>query len=365
MVVNFASELLRIARATDIVDEALLKEAKRLIERYARDAVQADYVEFMREALVGDRPGLITVWSSTNVPHTDALEEGGGYKNQTCFAFATSTPLWVVDQHDGVLTQESECTDLWSGTSNLPLYESTSPSQGFRTSIMVPGQVAKERTSGVLILESTERLDPTPAAQADLVEIASALAILIRHERSTSSSIEETIQTIRDIEESVHITRLVGTAKPKVFVAFSSRADDEVMASIRTVLDTYCTDAQLSVIAWDEMHTPGDINEQIVGEILDATDGVCYLSEPANGSKEGSYRDNDNVLIEAGMLHVLSRSGTCKGWIPVRERDSPPVPFDFVTQRLVLVPRLREDGHLNKRNFELDLRNKLEALLGT
>jgi hypothetical protein len=63
------------------------------------------------------------------------------------------------------------------------------------------------------------------------------------------------------------------------------------------------------------------------------------MSEYTGGDRY-KYTDNRNVLFEAGMMHALAKSGeVMKGWIPIREKDSPPSPFDFNSETIVEVPR--------------------------
>ena len=64
------------------------------------------------------------------------------------------------------------------------------------------------------------------------------------------------------------------------------------------------------------------------------------------------------------MLHSLTNSpvGTPSGWIPIREKQSPRIPFDFASERILLIERSR-DGKLMKEQFRASLRGKVNALL--
>lgn len=118
------------------------------------------------------------------------------------------------------------------------------------------------------------------------------------------------------------------------------------------------------------MHSPGDINVQVAEEILSARYGICFFSEEPETDESAasvrSYKDNPNVLMEAGMLHMVTEGngGVGTGWIPIREPASPAMPFDLVSQRTVLVPRDKA-GKFHKRAFAKDLRAKLSALVDT
>jgi hypothetical protein len=92
------------------------------------------------------------------------------------------------------------------------------------------------------------------------------------------------------------------------------------------------------------------------------------LSECADnpGPEELPYRDNPNVLFEAGMLQALTNAPSAEpvGWIPVREdvRFSGPPPFDVAGERLVVVPR-SNPGSFNEDSFDVSLRNAVRALV--
>jgi len=108
---------------------------------------------------------------------------------------------------------------------------------------------------------------------------------------------------------------------------------------------------------------PGDINEKLLKEISTCRYGVCYFSEPAAEGEAFQYRDNLNVVFEAAMLHALTNDITAapKGWLPIREKSSPSLPFDFASQRLLMVPR----GAQNELNVDLflsELRQKIAAM---
>lgn len=66
------------------------------------------------------------------------------------------------------------------------------------------------------------------------------------------------------------------------------------------------------------------------------------------------------------MLHALINSPDAppSGWIPVREKDSPPAPFDFATERIELVERDAR-GQLDEDDFGRRIRRRIDALLQT
>lgn len=162
--------------------------------------------------------------------------------------------------------------------------------------------------------------------------------------------------------ESTSFLEITELAKPKLFLASSSKADQEANAVLRSVLDTYSN--RLEVVTWYEISKSGNINQHIIREILSSSYGVCYFSEAVDGPPATRYQDNPNVLFEAGMLHVLSYAdqSSSEGSLPIRESKSPKLPFDFAAERILTVPRL-QNGSLNVPAFENELRNRLNNLL--
>ena len=67
------------------------------------------------------------------------------------------------------------------------------------------------------------------------------------------------------------------------------------------------------------------------------------------------------MLHERTRSHAEQNHGEPTGWIPVREEDSPPAPFDFSGERILYVPRTSA-GVDEPRLREL-LTRRIEALL--
>ena len=62
------------------------------------------------------------------------------------------------------------------------------------------------------------------------------------------------------------------------------------------------------------------------------------------------------------MLHALTSEAGSRtfAWIPVREEQSPQIPFDFGSENVLSVPR--EEGEFNEDDFRAKLRARLRAL---
>jgi hypothetical protein len=117
------------------------------------------------------------------------------------------------------------------------------------------------------------------------------------------------------------------------------------------------------------IYESGSIPQQISKEISGSRFGLCYFSELLEADGHPKHQDSLNVTFEAGMLHARTATTTNdtshqpSGWIPIREKDSGPPPFDFAAERILYVPR-DEKGDLCDKAFEDMLRKRIQKLLG-
>lgn len=358
---SFADDLLQFARTVDIVNTEIFDHARTLVEKYLKDALNINYFEFMRETVVSGCTGLETVWA-TSQKHSEPIKSpDGNYTNQICFAFDERIPLWVVGKDKAPLIKSEAYMELWSGRDSLPKY---APVEGYeiRTAIIIPVRKKGGSLLGVLDLESVEYLDITETAKNELSLISEAIGLLSEREAMIANDTADTKTALRNLENSFGSKSLLRLSKPQLFFAWPSKADQSVIAAIRTALDGFSD--RVKIITWDEIEISGNINDQIIEHLLGSTYGVCYFSEPSGADADSHYVDNANVLIEAGMLHVLSQhdQSSAAAWIPVREQEPPPIPFDFIAQRILTVPRL-QSGELNEKLFVEQLRKRIESLL--
>jgi hypothetical protein len=161
------------------------------------------------------------------------------------------------------------------------------------------------RVLGIMCVEAGEYLDIADYDRQELRVLADALGVLLdlRHLNDVQSlGTRDAVANLRRIKQAVVFPQV---AKPRVFVAFSSRADQEVVGVLLDELENL-TD-QLRVLSWDRIDETGTISAQLAEAISTSQFGVCYLSEPDG---QGGFRDNANVLFEAGMMHSLALTGS-------------------------------------------------------
>jgi hypothetical protein len=358
---SFGDYLQQFARSIDIVDERTIEDVRKLVYNYVRDELGATYFSLATETTVDGRPALQTVWSTTDESHTTSVRTPEGeYSAQISVAFEQRKPLWVVDKQRRPLLDCDEYLDLWSKVESLPKYQAPRVNRGMRTSIVVP-LVHWGDAIGVMYLESTSYLEITEVAKDELSLFSDALAILFDLHRANRAQIQGTKDAISELQVLLRDSKFPHLTKPKIFVASSHRADDAVRGVIQEVLDEFST--TLTVVQWDKIERSGSITMQLVEEIATSRFGLCYFSEPAPDGQAG-YVDNPNVLFEAGMMHSLTNSPVERpsGWLPVRERRSANLPFDFATERILEVPR-DANGEIMEQKFKNELRRRIKALL--
>lgn len=369
---SFGYVLRRFARAVDIVDDDVIHEAGTLVQDYVSRELAIEHVDVMRHQQVGNEPGLGTLWSSDPAalvawPIADASTNK--YSSQVAQAYDQGSPLWVVPADGETLEACAAYTDLWSDATDLPAYHAPMEDLHAKTSIVLPLQLGSRKV-GALCLDSSTHMEITPVAREELRLVAEAIGILHSKFESTKSSRTSKKSAIGELKQDLADASFRQLTMPHVFVASSGEADGAVVEAITSVLDRDEFSDSITWKHWEGSQQPGPIPQQIVEDITEAKFGICYLSEPdgehvgASGEADGAdgaaaggceqhpaYRDNPNVLFEAGMLHSLRGIGHSSGWVPVREEDAPPAPFDVATERHILVPR-KEDGAVDRPKLE-------------
>jgi hypothetical protein len=356
---TFGDYLRHFVRSIDIVDERTFEEIRNLVYDYVRDELEAAYFSLACEQTVDGRPGLRTAWSTTNEEHATTVRTStGNYSSQICVSFDQRKPLWIVNPEQKSLRHSDQYVDLWSGITDLPAYEAP-VNRDMRTSIVVP-LTHWSHDIGVIYLESTSYLEITEVAKDELSLLTDALAILFDLRQANRTQVTGTRDAITDLQAILRTAEFPRLTKPQMFVAFSGRADDSVMGVIQEVLNEF--NDTLKIVQWNRIEQSGSITLQLIGQIAKSRFGLCYFSEPARDGQ--GFEDNPNVLFEAGMLHSLtnSPSGNPSGWIPVREKQSPRIPFDFASERIQIIPR-HNNGEIMEERLRSDLRRRVRGLL--
>jgi hypothetical protein len=362
---TFAQQLKHFSRSVDIVDSHTFDGVRELLIRYVKGELGNDaYFELLREQPMERQVGLRTFWSSE--PFTDQMwpvrTPEGGYTRLAAVAFDHERPLWVVNEEKTALRESDRHQDQWSNIKDLPAYVPV-VDLAMKTCIIVP--LRRRSVLGVFCIEAPSYVSATDVARRELQLLSDALAILLELWQMNQSQSRLTQEAISELNEVVSASNFPRLTKPQVFVAYSHEADPDVVNVIRETLSDYGDSDKVEVTYWDQIRDTGNITVQIGQRITKSRFGVCYFSEPSKApGSEHRYSDNANVIFEAGMLHAMTNApgGPPSGWIPIRERDSPPAPFDFSNERIEYVPRTNS-GDISD-TFKYQLERRMKALLG-
>jgi hypothetical protein len=362
---TFGHRLKQFSLAVDIVDEDMFKQVWELVRRYVSRDLELAYWALLVEGEVNKNPGLqARECSNENKPAFSLKTAEGCYNGLAAYSFAEAKPLWIVSPDKQPLSPDMHLRDDWSGTESLPHFHQ-SADVNIRTVILIPLRW-KGRTFGVLDLQMSQYYELTNIAKVELELLADTLSELLVLSDTNQTQRAHTLQAIAMLRTVLQEESWPPLTKPQIFVASSDRADEVVMGTIHSVLDDFKD--RLRIHYWKESSTSGNINVDILKQVKASRFGLCYFSELAEDAKgEFRYQDNPNVVFEAGMFQSLTNPAATDdptGWIPVREPHplSPPPPFDFAQQRMIIVQRLT-DNRPNLDKLRADLKARIEKLL--
>lgn len=354
---SFVEDLEQFAYSVDILTDITRQRLDSLLKRYFEQSLQADFYEVLVAGpkTRNNNPTLTTLWSNRK-PYTMHVFENDAYTGQTAYAFDKEKPLWITNTTKGSLASGTDYVDAWSNVTDLPSYWDPENITA-ATSIIIP---LVSPPIGFMTLEFKRYTEYTENARRELSRLANALGIILSLHKAYELQNNNTGSAIDGLAVRLSQERTSPLIKPRVFVAFSGRADNGAVGIIKDVLNSFSAD--LDIVSWDDMSQSGDINQQILETISTATYGVCYFSEPNDSQSQfGDYMDNSNVVFEAGMLqaHVNSLTKKPTAWIPIREGNSPTTPFDFATQRMIVIKR-DHNGKINKQEFHDKLERQIK-----
>jgi hypothetical protein len=358
---SFGHYLRQFVRSVDIVDKRTLDDVRDLVHDYVRTELEIGFFTLATRTTVDGELALQSQWRTEGAEVTTRVRTPeGAYNAQITLSFGTRRPLWVVNPDQKELDSSDTYREMWSGVQNLPRYQAPT-GRRMKTSIVVP-MTHFDSAIGVIYLESTRYLEFTDVAAEELQILADSLAVLFDLRSANIAQVTGTLDAIKELRDVLRDTTFPLLTKPQLFLASSGRADDAARGIIELVLDEFSD--TMTIVKWDQIDDSGSITQRLIEEISRSRFGLCYLSEPAVDDHRHGFRDNPNVLFEAGMLHALTNAPAAqpRGWVPIREVDSPDVPFDFASERILRVPRT-DAGDLMEARFRELVRRRVRALL--
>ncbi|MHC4084776.1 MAG: TIR domain-containing protein [Planctomycetota bacterium] len=360
---TFGSRLKRFALSVDIVDDIIFQRTWDLVKQYLTEQLKPAYWALLVESQVDNERGLYARECSEGGHMSFSLMKGKDeYNGLAAYSFGEGKPLWLVSPDKEPLDPNTSIKDKWSKVENLPCFDRPSDA-GIRTVVFVPLR-QMGRTIGLLDLQSPQYTEITKKITDELILVADTLTVLLTLLDINKAQRDHTLEAINLHGKALSEESWPPLTKPKIFVASSGEADGKVMGAICSVLDEFST--KLDVHYWKDSSTSGNINLEILQQVKESQFGLCYFSEPVEDpNSEYKYQDNINVVFEAGMFQSQTNPNVTDdptGWIPIREQPSPPPPFDFAQQRMIIVERLTE-GNPNIDKLEGSLKDRINALL--
>lgn len=357
----YGERLLQFSNSIDIVDEATFKSVASLVQSYVDKILDIKDVSIFIDDPIGDEIGLRKLF--TNRGTNPIRNSDGEYVGQTSFVYELEKPVWIVsDTENELLSESSLYLDKWSGEENIPTYLKDS-FEDARTSIILPIKL-NGKVIGVVNFESDCYLETTAEAKAELGVICNAISQLYKSSQFSRSISDNTENAITDLGAWLNENSVPKLTKPKIFVASSENAEKDVM---KVVLDEIGKrEDVVDLIYWKDLNDAGNISAQIFEAISSCRFAVCYLSEKTGNDGEFKYRDNSNVVFEAGMFHGRTKFITkeISNWLPIRERDSSKAPMDFSSERMIFPPR-NDKGKLEESDFRESFSKRIEALINS
>ncbi|MEM8721252.1 MAG: TIR domain-containing protein [Cyanobacteria bacterium P01_G01_bin.39] len=362
---TFGKYLERFSLSVDIVREETKTRVINLIREYLDETLEIKFITLHLEGKLEDEVGLFTtnlVLGGTKLSANRIKNPEGDYCSQVALAYDLKKPMWIVNSEQQALRQSDVFTDLWSNIppEEIPPYHQSSDSAS-KTSVIVPITDQQNKIVGVINMESIKYHEISEFLQDEIQLIAKCIKkIYFRHE-AYSEQRKDTEQAIASLVKIKNSKDYLSVTKNKlhVFLASSNRAENDVIGEIRQLFNDF-EDCELEF--WKTDFGTGIINLDLLNIIKSCSHGIFYVSQPvANSEAEQKYDDNQNVLIEAGMMS--SKSNKFENIIIIREENSiADLPFDLKPIKTIYVPRDAKD-RLNKESFIEDLKTLIERML--
>ena len=368
---TFGEHLCQFSESVDHVEEDTFLRVLNLIATYADQELGLRYFEFMEPHTVNGREGLKSSAIYLNGKRlgkdysTEMFQRGRGRKpiSQAALAYDSNSELWIVSKTKGPLVDSDDVVDQWSQKISLPKYKRAEELES-RTSVLVPVDQDRNRL-GLIDFEGDVYIPFSATTSNELERIGNCVAklwFLCRAFETQKSGTEVALDNLNDILARRGFPPF-GT--PELFLAYPDTAKQDVLRIIHKTLVPFEEEDRIKVVDWKKLKKPGTVMAQLLDQIDRCRFGLCYLSEEISDDPN-RFRDNPNVLFEAGMFHALVNLsyGDQRKWIPIREKESlRDIPFDFAAERRIEIQRDEQGEILDEEKVASDLHHTLNALI--
>jgi len=355
----FSERLLQFVNSVDILEESSFKSIISLIETYVKKTLDIQHIKIMKvsnNSMSETGQSLNELFGNGNIPIDENIED----KGQMPFSFQKKKKLWITAlSKEKILKKTKEYIDLWSGIENIPNYKTFDKETKRKTSIIIPifHDFRTNEIIGVVNFESNEYIEPTKIAKETLQKLSHIISKAIRLYNIKIQFQESTNRSLKNLKSNLE-TLSFKLTKPKLFLGYPDKAKDDVMGCLKSIIDSVY-EKKILVCDWKGKAQPGQITEEIFQDIAQSQYAIYYFSEADTSKNRYSYKDNSNVVFEAGLYQGRDNN---PNWILIREKNSEEIPFDFHNFRRIDVPR-DSNGDLKQETFREELKNALNSMI--
>ena len=298
----------------DYVDDEIFETLKDLLEAAFDDSQLG--VCFFRALLSGSsiktgsgsRPALSAIWSDdeNHIDVVQILDDDGACTSQTSYAYHHDKPLWIVAADDGRLSRSDadNVQDLWSRAADLPVYSDYGGGDA-RTSILLPLEYGT-RVFGVLNIEFKKVIPISSRAKTIAMDFADALARITWLNETNNTQLDDTRKALQQLESGKEAA-LDGLLARTVFVASSSKADQDVMQAIMAVLDEFAD--LFDVKLWQDERASG--GHQRAGARSYSSGGVwrlLHVRTDERGDRRQALRRQSQCSVRSWNVSDAARA---------------------------------------------------------
>jgi hypothetical protein len=283
------------------------------------------------------------------------------------YCFREGCDIWVYAKGGGLLKETDDYYDVF-GHTNLPKYKSYKQEESRVSIVKVLRDESNKRVFGLFTVESSVALEYSRNANASLAKLANIISVVIRRARETEFKTDNTRNAVNRFLNLVEgsETFAKACAWPTVYYVQADKAEGDVLAIVCEAVTGLSATYQkkygfgLNYRSWRDDARPINIMPGLLNDLRESVVGVVYLSESA-GSAIGQFRDNMNVLYEAGFMHGLG--APFQGCLLIREAESGETPFDIAQTRTIPIRRGHNGLILDQKRIEAQVSIALSELL--
>ena len=368
--INFLKRIHTLSHSVDYIEDSLFNNLTNSIDKYLKDVLKVtyytvivDYGAQIQEK--GDNVPSFTVMMSKDGYKKKNVEpihkDNGEYRGQASYSYSKGRKLWVNSaSENGVLEESGDFIESWGGYKDLPDFWDYSDTET-RTSVLLPLRYGS-RVFGVLTLEFGKYYSFSREFIKPLTMLSDSVSRTFWVHYTSKQSLRDSQMTVDNIEE--HMSNDFSfLEKQKVFFSFPAKGDPKVVDAVEFLFKSKYPEFKL--ILWKDSNNPDDIFGYIDSSIRSSVFGICYFTEVMKGKRGIQYKNNPNVLLEAGMMEAYKnyQGNQFRNWIAIREENENPVPFNISHKNTIIIRRDKKSNEMDVKDFTKRLKGFIKQII--